>query len=332
MRSHLTRFARVIGRQRIIRDNIKLRSLKKVACAQQRRKFVAVEQRIRSAECGGLLFVRLSLGSLHPSDKRGCQMLTTKLIAALTVTTALGVGAASAADLAARPYNKAPAYIEPIFNWTGFYVGGHLGGSWTNQEWINTVNSTAFGDLSPGQGFGQHGSGVFGGGQVGYNWQAGNWVFGLEGTVSGLDNRGTVVNTVFGFGLDDRFSWRTDWMATITGRVGYAVANNLFYAKGGYAGANNRLSVVDTNPNPSTGSGAASNWHNGWTLGAGWEYGITQNWIVGVEYDYASFQKKDYQLAGTAPGVYSFDARPRDIQSVVGRVSYKFGGPLVARY
>ena len=100
----------------------------------------------------------------------------------------------------------------------------------------------------PGEGFRQRGTGVFGGGHVGYNWQASNFVFGLEGTISGLDNRGTVLNTVFGAGLDDRFSWRADWMATITGRAGFAVNNNLFYVKGGYAGVNNRLSVSDTVP------------------------------------------------------------------------------------
>ena len=43
-------------------------------------------------------------------------------------------------------------------------------------------------------------SGIFGGGQMGYNWQANNFVFGLEGTISGLDNKGTVLNTVFGAG------------------------------------------------------------------------------------------------------------------------------------
>lgn len=255
-----------------------------------------------------------------------------KLIAALTVTTALGAGAASAADLAARPYTKAPAYVESIYNWAGFYVGGNVGGSSTNQEWTNTANTTAFGDLGPGQGFRQRGSGVFGGGQIGYNWQANNFVAGLEGTIAGLDNKGTVVNNVFGGGLDDRFSWRTDWMVTVTGRAGFAVQNNLFYVKGGYAGVNNHLAVVDTTP-PFTGSGAQSNWHNGWTVGAGWEYGITQNWIVGLEYDYASFEKKSYQLEGTAaPASYAFDARPVDIQSAVVRLSYKFGAPLVARY
>jgi outer membrane immunogenic protein len=126
------------------------------------------------------------------------------------------------------------------------------------------------------------------------------------------------------------FSWRTNWMTTITGRAGVAMNNNLFYVKGGYAGASNHLAVVD-NVAP-FGSGSDTQWHNGWTAGAGWEYGITQNWIVGLEYDYATFETKGYQLAGNSAGSYKFDARPRDIQSVVGRVSYKFNGPVVTGY
>jgi outer membrane immunogenic protein len=229
-------------------------------------------------------------------------------------------------------YTKAPAYVDTIYNWAGFYVGGHVGGSWTHETWINTADTTAFGDLGPGNGFTQSGSGVFGGGQIGYNWQASNYVFGLEGTLSGMNNRGTVLNRVFGFGLDDQFSWRTNWMATVTGRVGFAARNKLFYVKGGYAGVNNRLAVSDVVP-PFVGSGSDTHWHNGWTVGAGWEYGITQNWIVGLEYDYAAFQTRNYQLAGAAaPATYTFDAKPRDVQSAVVRLSYKFGGPLIAKY
>ncbi|WP_128928504.1 outer membrane protein [Bradyrhizobium guangxiense] len=252
--------------------------------------------------------------------------ILTAIAASLLFTTA-----ASAADLAARPYTKAPPPVVAVYDWTGFYIGGHLGGAWTNEQWINTANTTAFGDLSPGQGFSQRGSGVFGGGQIGYNWQVNNFVLGLEGTISGMGNKGTVVNTVFGAGLDDVFSWRTDWMATVVGRAGVAFNNNLFYVKGGYAGVNNKLSVSDTVG--ATGSGSQTTWHNGWTVGAGWEYGITRNWIVGVEYDYAAFQTKSYQLAGAAaPAVYTFDVKPKDIQSVVARLSYKFGGPVVAKY
>jgi outer membrane immunogenic protein len=242
-------------------------------------------------------------------------MIRSKLAAALAVT-AFGVGAASAADLAPYAYTKAPPLPYAVYNWAGLYVGGHIGGSWTTQNWTNTANTTLFGDLSPGQGFRQRSTGVFGGGQIGYNWQASNYVFGLEGTISGMDNHATAPNTVFG-AQDDVFSWRTNWMATITGRAGVAMNNNLFYAKGGYAGASSHMAVSDTVPP---------------VFGSGWEYGVTQNWIVGLEYDYATFGTKSYQLAGTAPGSYRFDARPRDIQSVVGRVSYKFNGPLVARY
>ena len=258
-------------------------------------------------------------------------MVHSKFVAALAFTTALGAGAASAADLAARPYTKAPAMYAAVFNWSGFYVGGHVGGSTTNEQWRNTANGSGFGDLVSGEGFRQRGSGVFGGGQMGYNWQAENFVFGLEGTISGLDNHGAVLNTAFGAARDDQFGWRADWMATITGRAGFAVQNNLFYIKGGYAGVNNRLSVTDVLP-PVTGSGSQTQWHNGWVAGAGWEYGITQNWIVGLEYDYAAFGSNTYQLAGGAPGNYTFDAKPRDIQSAVVRLSYKFGAPLVARY
>jgi outer membrane immunogenic protein len=254
-----------------------------------------------------------------------------KLIAAFACTTALvSTGAASAADLGAR-YTKAPAYAEPLFNWTGFYVGGHVGGAWTNEQFINTGNGAPFADLSPGQGFRQRNSGVMGGAQIGYNWQANNYVFGMEGTISGLDNKGSFTNTVFGVGLDDQFSWRANVLATVVGRAGFAVQNNLFYFKGGYAGVNNRLSVVDNVANPSTGSGGQTHWHNGWTVGAGWEYGVTRNWIVGLEYNYAAFGSQTYQLGGLA-GNYTFDAKPRDIQWAVVRASYKFDAPVIARY
>src|SRR6476660_3421450 len=81
-------------------------------------------------------------------------MINSKLIAAVTFTVALGAGAASAADLAARPYTKAPAYYEPIFNWSGFYIGGHIGGAWTNQEWINTLRRSFAGPGFPPAQFG----------------------------------------------------------------------------------------------------------------------------------------------------------------------------------
>jgi outer membrane immunogenic protein len=255
-------------------------------------------------------------------------MIHSKFVAALAFAATVGTGSASAADMT-WPYAKAPAMVAPIHSWAGLYIGGQLGGSLTSENWTNTANTTLFGDLNPHQGLVQQGSGIFGGGQLGYNWQASNFVFGLEGTASAMENRGSLLNTVFG-AKDDLFSWRTNWMATITGRFGYAVNNNLFYAKGGYAGASSHLAVVDAVP-PFVGAGSDNQWHNGWTVGAGWEYGITRNWIVGLEYDYAAFEARPYQL-GTTLGLYSFDAKPHDIQSAVARISYKFNGPLMTNY
>jgi outer membrane immunogenic protein len=149
----------------------------------------------------------------------------------------------------------------------------------------------------------------------------------MEGTISGLDNKGSFRNTVFG-PANDVFSWRANVLATVVGRAGFAVQNNLFYVKGGYAGVNNRLSVTDP---VVAGTGGQTHWANGWTVGAGWEYGITRNWIVGLEYNYAAFGSQTYQLGGTS-GNYTFDAKPRDIQWAVVRASYKFDAPVIARY
>ena len=254
-----------------------------------------------------------------------------KKIALAAAATLMFAGAASAADMPARAY-KAPPPVVAVYNWTGFYVGGHIGGTWTNQEWVNTANTTFFGDLGPGQGFRQRETGFIGGGHVGYNWQASNFVFGLEGSLDGLSTEGSLRNNVFGVGLDDVFSWRTNWMASVVGRLGVAFNNNLLYVKGGWAGVNNRLGVSDIVPG-NVGSGSQTIWHNGWTVGAGWEYGLTANWIIGLEYNYSAFETKSYQLNATEVGAtYTFDAKPRDIQSVVGRLSYKFGGPVVAKY
>jgi outer membrane immunogenic protein len=256
-----------------------------------------------------------------------------KKIALAAAATLLLTGAASAADLAARPYTKAPPPVVAVYNWTGFYVGGHVGGTWTNQEWVRAPDAVTagFADLAVGEGFGHRETGFIGGGHVGYNWQASNFVFGLEGSISGLTTEGTLANTVFG-AADDVFSWRTDFMATVVGRAGVAFNNNLLYVKGGWAGVNNRLSVSDVVP-ANVGSGSQTQWHNGWTVGAGWEYGLTPNWIIGIEYNYAAFETQSYQLNATQAGAgYTFNAKPDDIQSVVGRISYKFGGPVVARY
>src|ERR1700688_2575459 len=85
---------------------------------------------------------------------------------------------ALAADLAARPaYTKAPAYMAAIYNWTGFYIGGHVGGAFSgNNGFAGTTNNNSDGRF-------------LGGVQVGADYQfAPNWVLGIEGQYSWLGN------------------------------------------------------------------------------------------------------------------------------------------------
>lgn len=243
-----------------------------------------------------------------------------RLIVALLGVTVLGSVTANAADMPTKaPVVRAPPVV--MYNWTGCYIGGHVGGGWARTEWTNTANTTLFGDLSPGNGFTQTKSGFIGGGQLGCNYQVNQFVFGIEGTFAGSTIKGTLNNTTFGAG-DDIFENKVNSIATVTGRIGYAFNNWLPYIKGGWAGANNKFSVSDT-AGANQGSGSETKWHNGWTVGAGLEYGLTPNWILGIEYDYIGLQSKSYNVAGASAGVYTFDVKPR-IHEVLVRLSYKF--------
>ena len=126
-------------------------------------------------------------------------------------------------------------------NWGGFYVGGHVGGAWTNEQWINTANTSCSATL-PGEGFRQRGTGIFGGGH-GLQLAGQQLCVRSRGHHLGPRQPRHRAQHRLRCRPDDQFSWRADWMATITGRAGFAVNNNLFYVKGGYAGVNNRLSV-----------------------------------------------------------------------------------------
>src|SRR5437868_1840900 len=117
-------------------------------------------------------------------------MRNTKIIASaiVTISAVVGIGAATAADLPARVYNKAPVMVDPGYNWTGFYVGLNGGYSWGRANETVTlgapfpVTSAAFRQNVEG--------GVFGG-QIGYNWQVDpRWVLGLEADAQWTGERG----------------------------------------------------------------------------------------------------------------------------------------------
>jgi outer membrane immunogenic protein len=241
---------------------------------------------------------------------------------------ALAAGPAVAADLSVPMY-KAPPPPAPMFSWSGCYIGGSIGGGYAWTQNTNLVNTTAFGDFVPGQGFAQPSSGFAGGGQLGCNVQLSRFVIGVEGSYLGASIKQDYASP-FG-GADDVYTNKIDGIASVTARFGAAFDNWLYYTKVGWAGTHATLSVVDNIP--PIGAGSASNWHNGFTFGTGVEYAWTRNWILGFESNYYRFESKTYEIGGGA-GFYTFSSRPRDVYTFLGRVSFKFdiGGPVVAAY
>jgi outer membrane immunogenic protein len=254
-----------------------------------------------------------------------------KLIAAAAFI-ALGSTSVLAADLAARPYTKAaPVMVDPIYNWSGFYIGINGGGAWAQNDHSDlNLPLGGFFTFGPDGAFGGRqrvnaNGGIFGG-QAGYNWQMSNWVFGVELAGDGTNIRRTDVSIFFP--PAEFLTSKVDGIFTATGRIGYAFNNWLPYIKGGYAGAQLRTTNFTT-------GGASldhSDWRGGYTIGAGLEYGITPNWTVGVEYAYMDFGNRSWN--GTTIGPLtpeSFNDSLR-ISTITGRLNYRFGGPVVARY
>jgi outer membrane immunogenic protein len=240
-----------------------------------------------------------------------------KFLLATVALVALGATApALAADLAARPYTKAPAYAAPIYNWTGFYVGGHIGGDWTG--------NSNFGGLAVSN----SDNGAFLGGlQVGGDYQfAPNWVLGVEGQYSWLGSANS--GAVFPGGLV--YNERQRGLGSVTGRLGYTWGPAMLYAKGGYAYADVNDSL--TTLGAATPFAFDSNHRNGYTVGAGLEYMFAQNWSAKIEYMYYDFGSSRFTSPAALVPFGSF--RTTD-NTVKAGINYRFnwgGGPVAARY
>src|SRR5882724_4968101 len=166
---------------------------------------------------------------------------------------------AVAADLGARPYTKAPAYTAPqvVYNWTGFYIGGHVGGAFAGDNSL------------------QGNSGRFlGGVQGGADYQfATNWVLGAEAQYSWLTSNNNGV--LFPGGA--LVTTNTNQLGSATGRLGYTWGPTLLYAKGGYAWRDNNNIGVSVAGAP-VAFATVGNHKDGYTVGAGLEYLFAPNW------------------------------------------------------
>jgi len=234
------------------------------------------------------------------------------LLAAVSLVALSATAPALAADLAARPYTKAPAMIATVYDWSGFYIGINGGGGSSHATWDFV-------------GVGREGShdatGGTVGGQIGYRWQSGQWVFGVEGQGNWADFSGDNNSALFA----SRNRTKIDAFGLITGQVGYAWNNVLVYVKGGAAVVSNKYEISST-AGALLSSSSDSRW--GGTVGAGLEYGFAPNWSVGVEYNHIFLSDKDVTFAGFA----GTERIRQDVDMGLVRLNYKFGGPMLGRY
>jgi outer membrane immunogenic protein len=228
---------------------------------------------------------------------------------------ALAMGAAivqaAAADLPQRPvYTPAPVVV-PTYNWTGFYLGGNLGGAWSS----TTVTSNITGaNWKPSS------TNFIGGGQLGYNYQfPSNWVVGVEWTFDwgGGDKTSNVVTAPNGNQLQASANGAS-WLTTLAGRFGYGADRWLVYGKGGWAWLETSAQIRNLT------TGAIANGDHtgsGWVGGAGVEYALTQNWTTKLEYNYIGSGNWSSPNNFIAGGTASYKAH---IQTLVVGVNYKF--------
>jgi outer membrane immunogenic protein len=245
-----------------------------------------------------------------------------RTIAAVPASLAMCV-AANAADLTSAP---APA---PPFSWTGFYIGGNIGGAWVQSDVTDTMFDLNFANGS------NNGRIIFGG-QAGLNYQIGNFVIGVEGEWDWSVNNNTD-NGVLIPAIGNILATSNDtWISTVAARFGFAVDHWLFYGKAG-AGwvGNNGFTITNTVTGESI-AGSSSGTSAGWLAGAGIEWALTNNWTLKLEYDYLAVSTRSFTLPATADFLAgdTFTTTDHNFQMVKVGINYLFNwaNPVVARY
>ena len=256
-----------------------------------------------------------------------------KVVLAASILAA-SAASAFAADMPARIAKAPVAPPVLIYDWSGIYIGGAVGGAWhdTAGEFYNTPGflwDTGGGD-----------AGLIYGGFAGIQKQWGNFVLGIEGGYNALDNG---FNTSGGTGLigsgcgllvGNFCESRINDIWYIGGRVGYAWDRFMLYGQGGYAQAD-----IDTQTffaGASFDHAGAS--HGGWYAGVGAEYAVLDNLILGIDYKHYEFDSKAHNCNLALITCNPFNNRivDADVDSVMARVSYKFNpwptAAGVARY
>jgi outer membrane immunogenic protein len=215
--------------------------------------------------------------------------------------------ASMAADLRVRPQPApVPVYVPPPFSWTGFYIGGNVGGAWAD----GNVTNNFFGlNASTSR------SGFVGGGQLGFNYQFSNIVLGAEWDLDWTSLNATG-NGVFipAVGTLQAVA-DTRWVSTLAARFGVALDYVLLYGKAGAGWVENNATINNLTTGASV---SASNTVSGWMIGAGIEWAFTPSWSAKLEYDFLGLQS--WTFAGLPRNTFTVN---RDIQMLKVGLNYR---------
>jgi len=243
-------------------------------------------------------------------------------LTSLALSALLASMAAHAADMPVKAKaSPPPAPLPPPFSWTGFYIGGNLGGAWAH----GGVTDSAFGlNFSNG-----NNNGVFiGGGQLGFNYQFSNLVVGVEGDFDWAANNNKTGTGVLvpALGSTFRVTSNDRWVSTAAARFGVAVDRVLFYGKagGGWVG-NSNFTVTNLTTGTSI-IGSNNNTNSGWLVGAGAEWAFANNWSAKIEYDYLGLSGRTFTVPVGSPflvGDTFTTGRPNVQMAKVG-INYRF--------
>jgi outer membrane immunogenic protein len=239
----------------------------------------------------------------------------------LLTTVSLGVlGLLSPALAADLPYAKAPVVATPVYDWSGYYVGVFGGGGLGNHNYNNANGFAGFANFTVNYAS----TGAVGGGEAGYNWQTGNYLFGVEadGFWSGIKGNDASQQ----LGVTDQSNLR--WGGTLRARGGIAVDRLLLFFTGGWAFGD----ILHTSTAAGFPVDQFTNHQSGLTAGGGIAYAITNNVIGKIEYRYydlGRYNRTGNPLTPNGQLPYTVD----NTYSVVTLgVDFKFGGSVVAKY
>lgn len=256
-------------------------------------------------------------------------MKTTIFATALLGASVLALQSAAAADLPARVYTKAPALASPVYDWSGFYVGAHVGYAWGDEhDNLSQVMGALADDYNV--------RGVIGGGHAGYNWQFGQTVFGLEADIDASGVRGSRAFDNFSntrvYEMRGDLSMQNNWQSSIRARLGFTQNDWLFYVTGGaaFADVNSTLNVARVNVTACEGICVFNNVRSsdshvltGWTAGGGIERAFAPHWTGRVDVRYTDFGAQTFNFVANGNLPVPTRVRFDQVSSTIG-ISYKF--------